>query len=291
VLTVLYNALVGSYAVLEDIEIRQHPANPGQLRISFNVVKPGKVVHRRLSGEVETELIDHFSTTGYKQRSWCWQYEPGRPIEVTLSYRGGFWRDSLTESFKTSKKADIVIIMDTTESMDASIRELKEKCITFSEQLDKQDLEHRFAFIGFGDAGQDDWSYVQDLTPDVDSFHRAVSKIGENPGETGRFLGGDYPESALDAVQLALDQPFDSDAMRRFYLVTDARYHPRTKDGKTVENIVDQLQEKRVWLHVFSRPVPEWKEQYARLLGGDGKRFHRLEYFGEVLSEGRLLED
>ncbi len=57
-----------------------------------------------------------------------------------------------------------------------------------------------------------------------------------------------------------------------------------------VEEIIGRLDRERVLLHVFSRS--EFEDDYARLLD-DGRigRFREIEHFGQVLSEGRVLED
>ena len=102
-----------------------------------------------------------------------------------------------------------------------------------------------------------------------------------------RFDGGDLPESALDALEVALASP---STRRRCaaYLVTDAPYHEPTKSGATAKDIADRLAKEQVLLYVFSRP--EYAADYARVIGDSG-RFQELEDFGTVLSEGRVLDE
>jgi len=103
-----------------------------------------------------------------------------------------------------------------------------------------------------------------------------------------RFDGGDLPESALDALEEALELPFHDGSIRRFYLVTDARYHDPTRSGLTADELAGQLEAGRVLLHVFSRS--QYEADYRTLLGESG-RFDEIESFGRMLSEGRVLED
>lgn len=281
ILWAVYSSTIGAYAVLDDVLITRHPANQGRLEISFRVTRPGQVYYRRTSGSVQTEVVDHFLSTGEVSRSWSWVYEPGQEIDVALRSRGGLLRRTERQQFPTADRADVVILIDSTGSMTRFIDELKEKCVTYSEQLKKQALRHRFALIGFGDVGEAPWLDVHQFTDRVAEFQQSVSEIE-------RFDGGDFPESALDALEEALALPFDPKAIRRFYLVTDAEYHEPTRSGRTAAEVAAQLEEQRVLLQVFSRSQYEGK--YADLLGRSGK-FLEIENFGRVFSEGRVLED
>jgi hypothetical protein len=115
----------------------------------------------------------------------------------------------------------------------------------------------------------------------VEAFRRDVETLK-------RFDGGDFPESALDALETALELPFQKGAIRRFYLVTDAQYHEPTSTGKRASGIAALLERERVLISVFSSP--EYQAQYSTLLGPSGK-FQELSSFGEVLAQGRVLED
>ena len=281
ILGIVYRWTIGSYAVLDDVLITRHPASQGRVDISFRVAKPGKVFYRRTSGDVQTELVDYFSATGEVSRSWAWVYEPGEDVEVTLWYRGRLFGRTRREQFPTADRAEIVILIDSTGSMTPFIDELMEKCVAFSGQLKKQALDHRFALIGFGDVEEAPWLDVHEFTDDVEQFQGSVGRIE-------RFDGGDFPESALDALEEALKLPFDQGAIRRFYLVTDARYHEPSRSGQSAADVAAKLEEARVFLHVFSRS--QYEDDYRKLLARTG-RFDEIENFGRMLSEGRVLED
>jgi len=277
----VYRSTVGAYAVIDELEVRQHPVEQGRLEFRFRVLLPGKVHCRRVSDGVQTDLIDHFDAACTVDRPWSWTYRPGRPIELTLWYRRGLLRRTYRSSFPTTDRADIVILMDTTGSMSPQIDELKQKCVAFSAQLKRQALEHRFALLGFGDTAEGPWLDRHEFTPDVGQFVAAVDNVK-------RFDGGDFPESALDALEEALRLPYAERALRRFYLVTDAAYHDPTRSGLSAEQIAARLKKQQVMLRVFSKR--EFEADYAKLLGETGK-FQEIEHFGRVLSEGRLLGD
>lgn len=277
----LYQSGVRSYAVLDQVTVQQHPASQGRVEVAFQVVRPGRVFLSRRSGAITTEVIDYFTETGPQQRSWSWVYEPGQEIDVAVRYRGAFWRKSQQATFGTSSKADIVILIDTTGSMNRMIATLRDKCVQFSQAMQKQKIEHRFALVGFGDASEDDWCDLYDFTTDVDQFRTSVEKMK-------RYDGGDLPESSLDALEKALSLPLADGAMRRFYLVTDAQFHAPSRAGTTVEALARLLLEKNVLLQVFTQD--EFRGDYLPLAGAAGK-VQSMEDFGQVLSEGRILED
>jgi len=282
VLWVIYQKTVGAYAVIDEIQVEPDPIQQGRLRIRFRVLSPGKVYCRRTSGAMTTDRIDTFDEACDVDRSWSWGYRPGEPIELALTSRGGLFCKTFTASCPTHGQADIVILMDTTGSMTPSIQELKDKCVTFSEKLDSQDLTHRFALIGFGDTNEGPWVDVHGFTSDVNQFVGSIDGVK-------RFDGGDLPESALDALETALELPLAENAIRRFYLVTDAAYHGPTQSGATAETIRARLLEQRVLLTVFSKP--RFQADYEKLLGAETGRFLEIENFGKVLSQGRVLED
>ena len=277
----VYRWTVGSYASLSDVRIERNPASQGRVEISFDVRSPGRVRYLRTSGAHRTELIDYFSEPGQIERSWSWTYEPGEDIRISLTHRRGLWRRTAKSLFPTASSADIVILIDTTGSMSPSLKQLQEKCGQFSEQLTRQALPHRFALIGFGDTTDGQWLDAHEFTSDVDKFRSEVADIS-------RFDGGDLPESALDAIEAALNLPFDENAMRRIYLVTDAAFHSPSASGATADDIVQKLEDNRMLLEVFSRPP--FASAYCPLIGKTG-RFHEVENFGKMLEEGRILED
>lgn len=281
ILGAVYHATIGTYAVLDGLQISHDPAQQGKVWFRFRVEAPGKVYYRRTAGRISTDLIDYFHAPGDVERSWSWTYEPGSDIEVTLWSRRGLVRSAQREAFSTFHRADIVFLVDTTGSMSRSIAELKEKCVAFSERLANQAFQHRFALIGFGDARQGDWLDKHGFTADVAELRKAVEGIQ-------RFDGGDLPESSLDALEEALSLPFDAEAIRLFYLVTDAPPHDPAQSGATAARIAQRLHDHRVVLHVFSRR--EYRGDYAGLLARGG-RFQPIESFGKTLQEGRVLED
>jgi hypothetical protein len=277
----VYRSAVASYAVIDGLSITRDPASQGRIGIRFDVRSPGKVVYRRISGKIQTEVVDYFSKTGPVDRWWSWVYEPGKAIDMTLWYRSGLLRSSEHRRFPTSARADIVILIDTTGSMDRSIGDLKDKCLAFCEKLKQQSLDHRIAVIGFGDVHDEPWLDKHNFTSSAEEFQGWVTNLP-------RFERSDVQQSALDALEESLTLPLDEKAMHLFYLVSDASYHNPGRGGVTAADVAAKLQKANVQLHVFSQA--EHEADYRKLIVGVGK-FQEMEGFGKVLSEGRVLED
>ena len=284
-LGLIYYWRVGQYAVVRDLTIVQNPCNQGQIDISMEVVRPGKVYCRRVSGKNRTDLVDVYHESGTYTRPWSWTDQPGKPIDVSVWRRawGVCWKTRAT--FPTANKIDIVILIDTTGSMDGYLKELKEKCVTFANKLREQSLVPRFALVGFGDTQDGDWLSETDFTEDIGLFQTAVTHLK-------RFDGGDLPESSLDALIEAMrmiEKSSQNGTVRRFFLVTDESFHPKTADGRfDVPKVSALLREKGILLDVFCRP--QYEKDYAQLLGEWGN-FMEIENFGRVLAEGRILEN
>lgn len=145
--------------------------------------------------------------------------------------RGLFRRNTQPAVFPTPQSPDIVILMDTIGSMSRSIEKMKEKYVECFAALKEEQMDHRFCLIGFGDRQEGIWHDVHEFTREVKSFKGHVATVN-------RIDGGDLPESALDAIEVALDLTFDADATRRFYPVTDADYHELTQSVARAVDLV-----------------------------------------------------
>ncbi len=281
VLWLLYRATVGAYASLDGLTAEQHPSSPGRIDFSFRVTRPGQVHYRRTSNGRVTEMVDYFRTAGDQNRSWSWSYTPGEELLVTAWYRSWLRRRRRTWRFPTSRRLDVVMLIDTTESMGASIQHLKTHCTDFSERVIEQGWEPRYAVLAFGSREADSWLYRQGPTDDMLEFIVAVD-------EMPRFPDGPALGSSLDALEAALEMPLERGSTRRFFLVTDNGFHPETGEGAAPDQISERLARRRIRLDVFS--LSPWRDDYAPLLGTAG-RFYPLERFGKLMTHGHVLED
>jgi len=277
----LYHSTIGAYAVLDKLKAEQHPASPGRIHVSFQVTRPGQVFYRRESAGCGTEMIDCFHTVGAMDRPWSWPYTPGEDLVVTVWYRSWFLRRRRVWRFPTTQRLDVVMLIDTSQSMGRSIQDLKTQCTRFSERVLEEGWEPRYAVIAFGPRNIEPWLYCRGPTDDVLEFIVAVDQMP-------RFPESPTHGSALDALEEALSLPFEADSTRRFFLVTNRGCREENVRDTRGTQIAERLARKHVRLDVFS--LPEWQSDYEALLGTAG-HFHPLDQFGQWVSQGRIVED
>ncbi|RCG32667.1 VWA domain-containing protein [Sphaerisporangium album] len=129
---------------------------------------------------------------------------------------------------------DIVLCIDVTESMSPVLDTVKESALSFHERLEavmtragKAISQLRLKVIGFRDFAD----RAEDAIEESDFF-----LFPGQAGEFERFMrrleatgGGDFPESGLEALALAINAPWEKGLDRRRHVIvlfTDAPAHP-----------------------------------------------------------------
>ncbi|MFO0956817.1 MAG: VWA domain-containing protein [Isosphaeraceae bacterium] len=118
-------------------------------------------------------------------------------------------------------KVDILFVLDATASMQFAIDGVRAGIRDFAEGLGKEQLDSRIGLVAFRDEqnpGED--PVVLEfaggpLTDDLAEFRKKVAQLHA----TG---GGDVPETSLEALRLASQQPFRPKSTRVLVLITDA---------------------------------------------------------------------
>jgi hypothetical protein len=100
----IYDRMVLSYAVLEDIQIRQDPNFDLMIYVSYRVTTPGRVSFDRRSGERRTEKLDNVTTTGEKGFRWAWPSDAKAGIDFRVVYREGWFLASEQKHFDVSNR-------------------------------------------------------------------------------------------------------------------------------------------------------------------------------------------
>jgi hypothetical protein len=136
---------------------------------------------------------------------------------------------------------DIVMCIDATGSMGHTLDHVKESALTFHTRLSKvmhdkgkaiSQLRLKvIAFRDFGDRADDaiaqtDFLVLPDQDTDFDRFVRGLLATG----------GGDWPESGLEALALAVQSPWEQGLDRRRHVIvvfTDAPAHPLGSPAQT----------------------------------------------------------
>ncbi len=203
-------------------------------------------------------------------------------------------RKSVMSEEGTPKKkkgvVDIVFLMDATGSMESCIDALKDNVTTFVESMCERSQQNpvrdwRAKVVGFRDFLEDDEPLVDNL------FVKELSAIRSQLNALEAKGGGDEPESLLDAIYHVANmgqtdksaQELDSDKWRyrshgaRVVIIfTDATYHPTTKGGGTLDDIVNACTSNRILLFIFA---PEL-DCYDELSTIDKSEYEAIEVTG-----------
>jgi Mg-chelatase subunit ChlD len=171
------------------------------------------------------------------------------------------------ESLQGKRRADILFVLDCTGSMQGEIDAIRDAITAFADSIESEGVRARVGLIEFRDRLIGEEHRVlsfdgQTFTNDPAAFRREVSKLRAKGG-------GDEPESSLDAVMLALHQPFAEGANKVIVLVTDASPHIPDREEKSIEEVVQAI--RTVGVHqfylVFHTQHPK-SQIYLKLLEG-----------------------
>jgi len=183
-----------------------------------------------------------------------------------------FDRMQTAEPSKLSEeRVNITFIIDTTGSMDAYIEGVKNRAIEFSEILKQAGIAFELGLIGFGDLYEGEEPSVFSFTSDVALFQERVKNIP-------RTLGGDIPESSLDALETGVEliEAVQEEGIRQFFiLITDAPPHIPTDSGKTVACVCEMLNSHGITTFVAAQDDKHSLRAYGQITRG--AKFYSLE--------------
>jgi len=190
------------------------------------------------------------------------------------------------------RKADVMFVLDCTGSMQGEIDAIRDTIISFAEGIQAGGVQIRVGLIEFRDRLINEEPRVlnfagQPFTDVPAAFRQAVAALRAEGG-------GDDPESSLDALMLALRQPFAPDAQKVIVLVTDAPPHIPDKETQNLTEVVWTLRAAAVQqLYMVLRLSEERNLVYLKLLEGarglafdlgEGEDFRRrAEHFKRTL--------
>lgn len=181
---------------------------------------------------------------------------------------------SLARSIMTNKaalegkrKADVMFVLDCTGSMQGEINAIRDAITGFADTINSDGVRVRVGLVEFRDRLIGEEHRVlkfdgQPFTNDPVLFRREVSALTA----TG---GGDEPESSLDALMLALRQPFAPDTNKVIVLVTDAPPHIPDKETKSIEQVTAAIKSTGVQqFYLVIRAKQSNSQIYLKLLEG-----------------------
>jgi Mg-chelatase subunit ChlD len=133
-------------------------------------------------------------------------------------------------------KADILFVLDTTSSMQGEIDAIRDAIISVVAAIEKDGVQSRVGLLEFRDRliGEEHRVLTfngQVFINDAEAFKAQVSTLKAKGG-------GDVPESSLDALYYAAQQPFAEDAQKVVVLITDAPPHIPDKQVQSIDEVL-----------------------------------------------------
>lgn len=162
------------------------------------------------------------------------------PVTQQLSTNAEAYRQAIFNKLQ-QRSADIMFVLDCTGSMQGEIDGIKDAIISFADSIKSDGVRARVGLIEFRDRLINEEHQVlkfngEIFTSDPAIFRNEVAKLKASGG-------GDEPESSLDAILLALRQPFNNIANKVIVLVTDASPHIPDLETKSIDQVVQVIRD------------------------------------------------
>ena len=143
----------------------------------------------------------------------------------------------------TTRKVDVVFVLDETESMRDNIRGIRAYVDFLFEAFEREGRDATFGLVTFTDAAR---KFGQ--THDLGTFKNWLFHIGVDGG-------GDIAEAGLDALMAAVNQmKFRNGAQRFIVLASDAAFHDADYNGRSVyslDQVIEVLQNAQIRVDVI----------------------------------------
>lgn len=169
------------------------------------------------------------------------------------------------QSLQNKRSADIMFVLDCTGSMQGEIEAIKDAIMDFADTIESGGVRVRVGLVEFRDRLINEEHRVlsfhgQPFTNDPIAFRTEVAKLKAGGG-------GDEPESSLDAILLALRQPFSDVGNKVIVLVTDAPPHIPDVETRNIDQVVQAIRDANVQqFYLIIRTSDPNSQVYLRLL-------------------------
>ena len=188
---------------------------------------------------------------------------------------------------------DIVLVVDTTDSMEPYIEGVKMKISEFADQIASTGTDYRLGLVDFKDLLANEPMRTFPFTEDVGKVRSYVEEMLKNYGGDAGIL-----ESSLDALMKAAenagDLRFNDKAEKIFILITDAPPHIRGEEGLTegftIEEVKREINSKQISIFVVSEEIKLCKKPYTKLVTRDDFFFGITDMSTAYKDEAKKIE-
>ncbi|MGB3205336.1 MAG: VWA domain-containing protein [Crinalium sp.] len=165
------------------------------------------------------------------------------------------------------RQADVMFVLDCTGSMQGEIDAIRDAITAFADTIESDGVRVRVGLVEFRDRLINEEHRV--LTFSGEPFTNNSAAFRKEIAALIATGGGDEPESSLDAIMLALRQPFNPDSNKVIVLVTDAPPHIPDKETKNIEQVIAKIHSVGVQQLYLVIPTQDSNSQvYLKLLEG-----------------------
>jgi hypothetical protein len=169
----------------------------------------------------------------------------------------------------TPPKMDILFVLDLTGSMDFAIKGIKDGILNLAKKLEDKQIDFRVGLVGFRDI-EDDGEFPYPLLIGGQTFTTNLPAFRDKVGALKADGGGDDPESCLQGLVLAAQQPFRADVDRVLVLITDAPPKIHKRPGHmyppySMEEMIETLKKAQIQqVHTVVRST-DYSASYKKL--------------------------
>ena len=190
-------------------------------------------------------------------------------------------------------QVDIVFVIDTTGSMSGYISNVKNNITAFVNEIESAGITPSFALVDYRDITCDgENSTNTKKNPDGDNWFKNADDFKAEIAKLTVDGGGDIPETAIDALEMARQLNLRTSSQKFFVLVTDAGYKIDNNYGiKSMSEMIDLLVDDDINVSVVSNS--SYQSTYKSLYESTGGIFANVggNFKDELLSIADMINE
>ena len=190
-------------------------------------------------------------------------------------------------------QVDIVFVIDTTGSMSGYINNVKNNITAFVNEIESAGITPSFALVDYRDITCDgENSTNTKKNPDGDNWFKNADDFKAEIAKLTVDGGGDTPETAIDALEMARQLNLRTSSQKFFVLVTDAGYKIDNNYGiKSMSEMINLLVNDDINVSVVSNS--SYQSTYQSLYESTGGIFANVggNFKDELLSIADMINE